>query len=188
LNYVDEAVRRHVRAHWPRNAVEPFVWTIGPIRQTLPDFEVQRVRSNHRGEPWVYVTTGAWDARKPDKHGFEFFLQSPEEDPIHVETLAMVANFHADPKYGVGLGDVIEIGRPWMDESLCDRLLVSLPYPYGPDFEHCVIGDHHIRFLWLLPISASEAQYLRANGQEALERKFEEAGINAVDPRRVSVV
>jgi hypothetical protein len=80
------------------------------------------------------------------------------------------------------------VGRPWMNGSSCDRLLVGLPYPYGPDLEHCVIGNFHIRILCLMPISRREAEYLHQHGQEALERLFEESRVSFTDKRRSSVV
>jgi hypothetical protein len=100
----------------------------------------------------------------------------------------MVANFHADPRYGVWLGKTINIGRPWMDGSNCDHLLVSLPYTLGKDFEWCSVGEFAIRFLWLLPITAAEAEFLSLHGQEALEQKFDESGFNIYDSHRASIV
>jgi hypothetical protein len=56
---------------------------------------------------------------------------SPTEDPRHVELLAMEADLHADARYRLRAGSAVNIGRPWMDGSRADHLLVSLPYPYG---------------------------------------------------------
>ncbi|MGW5653784.1 suppressor of fused domain protein [Streptomyces humi] len=81
------------------------------------------------------------------------------------------------------------IGRPWLDDSDCDHYLVSLPYPFGPEFEFCEWGDGaHARILWLLPISKAEKDFRREAGLEALESRFEELGIDPVDPQRASVV
>ncbi|WP_284440312.1 suppressor of fused domain protein [Streptomyces vilmorinianum] len=75
-----------------------------------------------------------------------------------------------------------------MPGSACTHLLVSLPYLHGPDLEHCPLpGGGHARFLWLLPVTDSEIAYRRAHGTEALERLFDEAGVNPVDPRRAPV-
>jgi Suppressor of fused protein (SUFU) len=136
---------------------------------------------------WRYVSRGAWQIKTPDAR-IEFVLSSGDANPIHVETIAMVANFHADPRYRVYPGKIINIGRPWIEGASCDHLLVSLPYLLGPDFENLRVDDVSIRFLWLLPITRSEASYARANGVEALERVFEESKLDTIDPGRDSVV
>jgi len=53
--------------------------------------------------------------------------------------------------------------------SRCDRLLVSLPYPWGPNLQTCHVGDRHVDFLWLLPITQEECDFKVTNGLEALE-------------------
>lgn len=53
----------------------------------------------------------------------------------------------------LGLGRTVPIGEPWLPGSRCDHYLVSLPYPFGPDLQVCHIGDLHVDFLWLLPIT-----------------------------------
>jgi hypothetical protein len=180
-------IHEHLKRFWPKNQRETFSWGPGPIRETLPHWQVVRITPLRSGEPWVYATVGAWEIPTEANCGMEFVLLSPREDPIHVETQAMVSNFHADPRYRVHLGKVLDIGRPWMDDSNCNQFLVSLPYPQGPGLENCYVDGYHVRFLWLLPITATERRYLEANGQEALERRFEGSGINAVDPLRQSV-
>ena len=162
------AIRNHLDQFWPKRAKRDFVWIAGPAQRVLPDFRVCRIESSTPTDGWVYVSLGISKIHSPDH--MEFFILSPIEDPIHVENLAMVAYFHADPCYGVHLGKIINIGRAWMNGATCDQFLVSLPYPLGPGFEWCNIGDMKIRFLWLLPITAAEAEFMRAHGQEALER------------------
>jgi Suppressor of fused protein (SUFU) len=121
-------------------------------------------------------------------HGTEFFLLSPTEDPRHVELLAKVANLHADARYRLDVGSTINIGRPWMVGSEADHLLVSLPCPYGPALERCDLGERHVRFLWLVPITAAEADLARRQGLEALERLLEQDGVNVISPKRPSLV
>ena len=188
MNYVRPALLRHLDGFWPQRKKEEFVWTVKPDRPALPDLRILRIEPQVAREPWVYVTIGAWEARGIVNHGFEFMLLSRVEDPIHIETLAWVANYHADPAFGVGIAEVLDLGRPWMDGSACDHLLVSLPYPYGPQFEHCVVGAYHVRFLWLLPITASEAAFAETHGVEAFEQQLEARGVDAVDRSRAAVV
>lgn len=181
------AVRRHYSNFWPGRDHEEFEWTAGPIGTRLPAFRVRRIAPGNRSEPWVYASVGAWQATD-GKDSKEFFILSPTESPSHVETLAMVAHFHADPKHRLTIGSTINIGRPWMDGATPDHLLVSLPYPYGPTLEHCDADGTHVQVLWLVPITAAEAAYRHERGLEALEQLLETDGVDVISPRRLSLV
>jgi hypothetical protein len=185
---VFEGERSHLDGFWPDRSHEEFVWTLGPIGRSLPRFRVRRIAPAERRDPWVYVTVGAWEATADDVHGTEFFLLSPTEDPRHVELLAMVANLHADARYRLRVGSTVNIGRPWMDGSAADHLLVSLPYPYGPALETCELGERHVRFLWLVPITAAEAGLVRSRGMDALESMLEKSNADVLSPKRRSLV
>ena len=60
--------------------------------------------------------------------------------------------------------------------------------PYGPALQCCHVGDRHIDFLWLLPITQAERDFKASHGQEALEQRFEAAGLRYWDINRDSVV
>lgn len=180
------AVRQHVADFWSGHAQEEFRWTLGPIGGQLPRFRVRRIAPKLLSDPWVYVTVGAWEADRAS--GKEFFLLSPVESPRHVETLAMTAHFHADVRHRLSIGQAVDIGRPWLDESAADHLLVSLPYPYGPVLEHCDAAGLHVRFLWLVPITESEARCGSSRGVEVLEQLLESSDVDVIDPGRRSLV
>jgi hypothetical protein len=182
-----DGIRSHLDRFWPDRPHEEFVWTLGPITQALPRFRVRRIAPIGANESWVYATVGAWEATATDHHGTEFILVSPDDDARHIELLSMIANFHADPRFFLTVGSTVEIGRPWMDGSAADRLLVSLPYPFGPALEHCDLGERHIRFLWLVPITGAEDELIRTDGLDALEQLFEQTNVDMSDPRRPSV-
>lgn len=65
---------------------------------------------------------------------------------------------------------------------------MSLPYPFGPDFEVCAWKDGHTRILWLLPITPAERDLMVSAGLEALESRYDESEIDFADPNRESVV
>lgn len=135
----------------------------------------------------MYVTVGAWRAAD-ERHRFEFFILSPTETAAHVETLAMIANFHADPRYALHLGSTVNIGRPWIEGSAADNLLVSLPYPYGPGLEWCDTPTGKVQMLWLVPITSAEAAFARARGTAALEELLEKSDENVIAADRRSLV
>ncbi|HEY0561308.1 MAG TPA: suppressor of fused domain protein [Frankiaceae bacterium] len=180
-------LRAHLDAFWPDRSHEEFVWSRGPIGTSLPRFRVRRIAPAIPSEPWVYVTVGAWEATGSDAHGTEFLLLSPVEEPLHVELLAMVANLHADARYRLHVGSTITIGRPWIDSSLADHLLVSLPYPYGPALEHCRLAERHLQLLWLVPITPAEAGIVEKQGLGALEPLLDQPGVDVLAPTRRSV-
>ncbi len=134
------------------------------------------------------MSHGAFEVPCGDEIRLEFVISSPTESPSNVETLAMVAHLHADEQHRLSLGKTIEIGRPWIEGANCDFLLVALPYPYGPRLEWAAAGSKRVRFLWLMPVTRAEANFVLSHGAEALEQRFDTAAVNAVAVRRESVV
>ena len=65
---------------------------------------------------------------------------------------------------------------------------MSLPYPFGPKLEWLKNDTVTIQFLWTLPITRQEARFVRGNGVEELERRFDSAKLKYWDARRKSVV
>jgi hypothetical protein len=188
LRAIHDAERAHLIRFWPSRAHEEFIWTLGPVAKKLPNLRVRRIAPGQPEDEWVYVTVGAWDEAQEDAHGLEFLLQSRSENPLNVELLAMVGYLHSDPRYRLGLGSIVDIGRPWAEGSASDHLFVALPYSYGPTLENCLHPDRHIRFLWLVPITSREADFARSNGLPALEDLLEKSQLDMIDPERPSVV
>lgn len=71
--------------------------------------------------------------------------------------------------------------------SECDHLLVSLPYFKGAEFEKCVVDNHLVRMLWLVPITKQESIFSQRKGVDALESEFEKKRVRITDPFRASV-
>lgn len=186
---IDAAVLSHLRRQWPERAILRYEWTLGPISSSISDFRVAVVEPKERSDPWIYSSCGAWKARTSEDARYEFFLMAPMENAAHVETLAMLANFHADEKYEVGPGSIVNLGRPWVDGSLCDHALISLPYMQGKDFEwlETKSGISRIRFLWLVPITTQEARIARDGGIENFEALLEDSGVDVLNFGRKSL-
>ncbi|TWG20084.1 suppressor of fused protein SUFU [Micromonospora taraxaci] len=107
---------------------------------------------------------------------------------MHSETLAMVSHFHSFEAHQLDVGSVINIGRPWMPGSHMDHLLVSLPYPYGPELEWAPAEAGGARFLWLLPIYKSEADFIKRETLDEFESMLDAEGVNVLDPNRHPIV
>ena len=53
-------------------------------------------------------------------------------------------------------------------------MLVSLPYPFGPELEVCQLPDGELHVLWLLPITLAEREFKVREGLEALRGEASE--------------
>jgi hypothetical protein len=188
IRAVTEAIEVHVRRFFRGHSAEFQQW-LGPIESRLPGFRVMVLAPGPKTRLWTYVTVGAHAVRR-EGHGVGFFLLSPEANILHVELVTMVAHYHAssDASYRLGLGHTVPIGRPWLPDSKCDCLLVSAPYPFGPELERCEDAGGHVQLLWLLPITSAERTFKIKHGLEALEQRFEAGALEYWKPDRRSVV
>jgi hypothetical protein len=180
------ALEEHVRTFFHGHQVEAFTWRAGPILDANPHFRALRVAPISPHGLWTYVSVGGWATTAATNHGLEFVLTVPSETPRAVELLAMTVYYHRDER--LGLGHTYPIGEPWLPGSQCDYMLVSLPYPFGPDLQQCDVGDRHVDFLWLLPITEQERAFKINHGQEALEARFDEIGLHYWVTRRDSAI
>lgn len=174
-----------MRGFFVDRRVEVFTWPAGPALAANPHLRVLRVAPQQRGGVWTYVTVGGW-AGTPGDAGLELILCTAAPEERAVELLAMATHYH---RGGVlGLGHTVPVGEPWLPGSACDHLLVSLPYPFGPDLQTAHVRGRHVEFLWLLPITAAERDLKMTAGLEELEVRFEQAGLRYWQPDRASVV
>lgn len=183
-----EAVEAHVRAFFDGHAVEVVTYDLGPgRREVVPGLRVLVVGPGPRGDSWAYVTAGCWAVgEEKGGHGLEFVMTGSVRDQRFVELVAMIAYYHCGG-HPLDLEHSMPIGEPWVPGSACDHLLISLPHLHGPDLERCPVPEGHARILWALPVTAAEIEFRRRYGHEALERRFDEAGIIPTDPFRASV-
>ncbi|MFG3714789.1 suppressor of fused domain protein [Micromonospora sp. NPDC047730] len=180
------ATEAHVRRFFTGHNVEIVNYDLGAgRRRAVPDFRIMVIGPGPRSDTWAYVTVGCWSAVNSDGHGIEFVMTSKQRQAAMVDLIAMVAYYHA--AHHLDHWHTMPIGGPWLPGSACDHLLVSLPYLHGPDLELCALPDGHARLLWLLPITAAEKAFRQQHDTEALEQRFDDAGIDPTDPLRASV-
>lgn len=179
---------RHLRRHFPDGEHEDVVPARAGLEDVLPGFRVRRVAPDDPDEPWIYVTHGAAQAAAPGEAGAEYVLAAPAQDPVLVEMLAALASVNADPDRRLGVGSVIALGRPWIAGAPAEHLLVAPPYPFGAGVERCATDERDVVVLWLLPITAAEARFVRAQGYDAFEEIMRAGAFNVADPARPSLV
>lgn len=186
-----DGLEGHVRAFFAGHSVELAEYDLGDgSRGSVSALRILQVAPGPHADSWAYTTAGAFLHADHCGRRREFILTVPVRDPRFADLLAMAAFYHcgSDPHL-LDAGHSVPLGEPWLPGSACDHFLVSLPYLHGPALEHCELPNgHHVRFLWLLPVTSAEIAFRRRHGTEALEQLFEEAGINPVDPRRAAVV
>lgn len=182
----EETLLKHYRDFFVGHNSELLSWNTGPIVEVIPEFKVFLAKPGPKHNLWSYCSIGASTVQRENTGLLEFVVHSPVETPRLVKILAMVAYYHNN--HGLGLGHTLPIGEPWLDNSACDHWLLSNPYPLGPEFEICNLEKAHIHVAWLLPITEQERNYKASNGLEALEKLFEEKGLEYWNVTRTSVV
>jgi Suppressor of fused protein (SUFU) len=180
-----ETVRAHLNSFFAGHIVAERRWLLGPMVREHPSFYVLEVAPGPRSSLWVYVSVGASDMRQNEGAALEFILACPSQSDRGVELVTMSARYHRTQ--GLDQGHTLPIGEPWLPGATCDHILISLPYPWGPDFEVLRYAQSHIHILWLLPITAAERGYKAEHGQEALEVLLEKEGLEYWRVDRCSV-
>jgi Suppressor of fused protein (SUFU) len=148
------ALEEHVRRFFRGRDIKALTWRGGPILEANPHFRVLQIAPTGPGGVWHYASVGGWAATPDSDHGLEFIVSTPMETVRAVELLAWNVYYHRGGR--LGLGHSVPIGEPWLPGSRCDHWLVSLPYPFGPELQQCHVGDRHVDFLWLVPITKAE--------------------------------
>lgn len=180
----------HLERFHPDNVHEDFASGRAEVEDVLPGFRVRRIAPASAGDPWIYATNGASAAMGEDEDGAEYVVLAPAADPVLVEMLAALATVNADPHKRLGVGSIVNLGRPWTGASAAKNLLVLPPYVFGPGFEVYEPPDEARRIvvLWLVPITSAEARFVRLHGVQRFEELMQRSEANVVNPGRPSIV
>lgn len=181
-----EVVERHIREFFAGHTITEHRWTLGPVSDAIPQFRVLCAAPGERTGCWTYLSVGASTIEIDQAGLLEFFIISPIEDLKNVELVTMTAWYHKTET--LARGHTFPIGEPWLAESQCDHMLISTPYPFGPELEICNFDHGHIHLLWMLPITQAERDFKVAHGLETLEQSFEDAALEYWNVSRPSVV
>ena len=187
---IAEAVGAHLARVFPKREIARAALPSSGLVMNLPELAVFEI-APPAGEPrvpWLYVTAGASAEPMDDGYGLEFVLCAPVRGPEAAKLVAMVANLHADPRYPVSLGQVLEIGHPWLPGASADRLIVALPAIFDPELEWLSERTRTARFIWLVPITRSEGEFAKQHGLDALQSRLGAAQADVVALGRPSVV
>lgn len=185
-----DPVRAHLARVFPERALARARFEADSLVVNLPELAVWEVApsASAQGAPWLYVSAGASTEPMDDGYGLEFALCAPSAEPRAAQLVAMVANLHGDARYPISLGQVLEIGHPWLPGASADHLIVALPSTFGPEFEWLSDRERTVRFIWLVPITASEADFARKRGLDALQERLGAAQIDVAALVRPSAI
>jgi Suppressor of fused protein (SUFU) len=189
------AIETHLRHGFPGQRVVVQGWRTDAM--SAPHVRVLRVDPESRGGLWLHVSSGAslpttgptagpTEGSAGGTEGSEFVLVTPFKTLRAVELLAMVVYFHG--VQALSVGDIVSVGEPWLPGSTCGHLLVSNPYLLADELWRLALPGRTVHFRWVIPITAKERAYAAERGLDALEQRFEEAGLEYWDPHRDSVV
>lgn len=160
---------------------------IGPIQRVVPGFHAIELAPGPRNGVWTYVSVGAGFIAAPGRRHLEFAITAEGRSSRHAELLAMTTHYHLT-RETLDWGHTFPLGEAWVPGSNLDHMLVSTPYPFGPDFENVTSGAVHLHIYWLLPITEAERDFKRTAGIEELESRFESVKLEYWNPNRRSVV
>jgi hypothetical protein len=187
---VAEVVWAHLSRVFPKRTISKASFATHELVVNLPELAVFEVAppDGETSAPWLYVTSGASAEAMDDGYGLEFVLCAAAAEPLAAKLVAMVANLHADPRYAMSLGQVVEIGHPWLPGASADHLIVALPGIFDPELEWLSDRDHTTRFIWLVPITRREAEFAKQHGLDALQSRLGAAQADLSALTRESVV
>lgn len=178
-------IRGHYERHWHVSGTL-HSWDYGPRKDDFPNLKILELPPLGKRKTWVYATCGMSMYQR--FHDIELHMHSPRQFMEHAETLIAIAHYHLTEAV-LGLGHTVNIGKPWMPGSKCDRGLISLPYLDGPDLEKGRLDNGWAaRCLWLIPITESEVKFKASNGLNELEKLFEKKLLDYANPNRQPVI
>ena len=157
----------------------------GPTEKLHGDFYVLEIPPGSVRGCWVYATIGMSLDRIDNQ--IELLIYSPQKDDSLVELLTFCGSYHRNC-LPLNLHHTVNIGQPWLKNSLCDHAFISLPYLEGESLELFKYKDNTTHCYWLIPITKEERDYKIEHGCEALEQLFESNNLDYLNPARQNLI
>jgi hypothetical protein len=173
-------IRQHYEQHWQAEAV---VVSLPGRLPALPDGFSVLCFDKPRGHPIaVYATCGM--SMVDDPRRIELHLSARAARQEVAAALASIAVRHREG-HATDVHRIVDVGGPWWPGSRCSHGLVAPPYLWGPGVEWLHLREGSVRCLWIIPITAEEAEIGRTSGGEALEARLQDGSFDHLDPGRV---
>ena len=161
-------------------------WPYGRILKVQPRFQVLRFAPGPKSSLWAYCSVGAWEVGGPGVRRLEFLYLSAAATDRMVELLAMLTAYHQGNKLDYR---AYAAARRTVGPRINTRSPVDFYALYsGSRLRELPPRWAHAHCVWALPITAAQRAFKVEHGLEALEQRFEDAGLEYWNPGRASVV
>jgi hypothetical protein len=136
------------------------------LLRDFPEVRILVFAPSHSRNFWIYATLGLSEVGMgteslPEAH---VYAEQESEDSV----LALSAFFEYPSEIHFGMIFPLEKNP----SSKHTHLLATFPYPDGEGFPEIFSEEKEILFLWLLPITDAEVEFIRENGYPAFEEKY----------------
>lgn len=159
---IDAEYRRTLRAALGTPRMHDLHFAAPAFVEAYPEFGVLELAPAGPAGAWTYASTGGW--RRGGTRPCEFLTRADRQERLCVELLAALASYDADSAGSLGEGSVIALGRPFLEGSRLDHVVLARAWgdeaPLGP----LHLSGRHVDVLWAVLLTAEEAAESRATG------------------------
>ena len=121
-------------------------------------------------------------------HAEQYFSVSRDAQDVLFDLTAICATHACGNGERLDEWSVVPLAREIPGTRGMAALLAAPAFFEGDAFEYLTAGTVHLRFLWVVPLFASEAEFRRRSGAEALQRVLFAKGVDLADFSRTPVI
>jgi Suppressor of fused protein (SUFU) len=121
-------------------------------------------------------------------HAEQYFAVARQAQDVLYDLTAVCATHACGKGERVDEWGIVSLAQEIPGTRGMSALLAAPAIFEGESFEYLTIDGLHVRFLWVVPIFASEADFRKRSGAEALQRVFFAKGVDLADFSRHPLV
>jgi len=114
-------------------------------------------------------------------HAEQYFSVAREAQDVLYDLTAVCATHACGKGARVDEWGIVSLAQEIPGTHGMSALLAAPAIFEGDAFEYLTLDGLHLRFLWVVPIFASEAEYRKTSGAEALQRLLFAKGVDLAD-------
>lgn len=178
-----EEIKKAYETIWGKPSEEISPLLSKEILTDFPEVKILLFPPTRTQNAWIYATLGMSDLAS-GHHAPEIHLFSHEKNDAIVQAISSMMDYVQEGH--LHFGDLFESRGE--DSFTCTHLLAAYPFPEGEGFPELYSEDREIEFIWLLPVTDSEIDFMKKHGYDALEEKLFESEADFYDWNRKPVV
>jgi hypothetical protein len=121
-------------------------------------------------------------------HAEQYFAVARQAQDVLYDLTAVCATHACGKGERVDEWGIVSLAQEIPGTRGMSALLAAPAIFEGDAFEYLTLDELHVRFLWVVPIFASEADFRKRSGAEALQRVFFAKGVDLADFSRHPLV